>query len=100
MMVSHDPNTPEQEQEEKQEEKKEMLGIWSGIGIGFLIQLVCAFTGFFFLGPLATIGLTIYAFVTGKKRFGQGLLIILGISILLIAACFGLVIVLLRGMHG
>ncbi len=73
--------------------------IWIGIGATFLIYIA----SFFVLLPLLNIfglfiGLAghivaiVLSFQKGRKRLGQGLLIGLGLTILLVAACFGIVI--------
>ena len=41
--------------------------------------------------------LIVLSFVKGRKRFGQGLLIGLGITLLLVAACFGIIFTSLSG---
>lgn len=53
-------------------------------------MMVIGFIGIFLAG-VAHIVIIVVSFTKGKKRLGQGLLIGLGLVLLLVAACFGLV---------
>jgi hypothetical protein len=73
--------------------------LWLGIAITFGIYVIAVFVLMMFMGLIALIlafiahiTIIIICFQKGKKRMGQGLLIGLGLVILLIAACFGLLI--------
>ncbi|MGV3466649.1 MAG: hypothetical protein ACO1OT_15340 [Heyndrickxia sp.] len=71
--------------------------IWAGIGIGIAIYLLTLLIGMmnpqlFFAGPIVHLIAIITFFAKGKKFTGIGLLILAGIMILLVSACFGLVI--------
>lgn len=78
--------------------------LWLGIAISLGAYLVGSSVLGIVLGPLALlvtiiahIAAIIICFKKGMKRMAQGLLIGLGIFILLIGACFGLLFVMLGG---
>jgi hypothetical protein len=73
--------------------------LWLGIALTFGIYLIGAtllptIFGNFLIGLIVAvivhIGVIVLSFVKGRKRLGQGLLIGLGIALLLVAACFGI----------
>lgn len=74
--------------------------IWAGIGIGMGIYLAVFLIGtilhqqsvLFFAGPIVHLIAMIVFLAIGKKFTGIGLLILAGIILLLISACFGIVI--------
>lgn len=71
--------------------------LWLGIVIPvffYLLSFILLTSGRFwliFIAPVLHIAAIIAAFAFGKIRLGQGLLIALGLVILLVAACFGLI---------
>ncbi|MED1201645.1 hypothetical protein [Heyndrickxia acidicola] len=81
-------------------DKRKEGSVWLGISIGFFIYLimfiiVSQFPGmyrFIFLAPLVHICAIIFAFIRKYKFTGIGLLIFAGIALLLIAACYGLIL--------
>ncbi|KQL53914.1 hypothetical protein AN964_10660 [Heyndrickxia shackletonii] len=74
--------------------------IWAGIGIGMGIYLVIYLiasiiqleTLLFFVGPIVHLITMIVFLAIGKRFTGIGLLILAGIILLLVSACFGFVI--------
>lgn len=88
----------------RNENKESLKGLWLGIFLSVGIYFIGLILLFTLLGPLslivtpiAHIIVMIVAFVKGRKRLGQGLLIGFGVSVLLTAACFGIVINSLGG---
>jgi uncharacterized membrane protein (UPF0136 family) len=85
-------------------DKENKGSVWAGIGLGILIHLIPyllslaieQFLFLFYLTPLVHIAAIVYFFVKGKKRTAIGLLILIGIAFLLVAACFGFVMFALR----
>ncbi|MCM2533382.1 hypothetical protein NDK43_14455 [Neobacillus pocheonensis] len=82
--------------------KELWFGILITIGIFALaIFLLMLLNGNFWLAfglaALFYIMVTVLSFKKGKKRLGQGLLIGLGVVLLLMAACFGILITSLGG---
>ena len=81
--------------------------LWLGIALTFGIYLVGIFllpvimnnlfTGLIIAG-VGHIAAIVLSFIKGKRRLGQGLLIGLGIALLLVAACFGIVFTSLGGV--
>lgn len=76
---------------------KGSIGVGIVIGIAFIFAAIGMSLNFpppfsysLWLVPLLYLGLLIYFFKSGKKFTGIGMLIILGIALLLTAACFGL----------
>jgi len=81
----------------KPSEPKGEGSIWAGIGIGVGIYLLTFFIGMlnpqlFIAGPIVHLLAIVFFFAKGKKFTGIGLLILAGIMILLVSACFGFVI--------
>ncbi|MBS4173058.1 hypothetical protein [Bacillus sp. FJAT-49736] len=74
--------------------------IWAGIGFGLVIYIVTFLFGtaigqtsfLIFTGPILHLVAMIVFFAIGKKFTGIGLLILAGIIILLVSACFGIVL--------
>lgn len=80
--------------------------LWLGIALTFAIYLIGALLlpsiiQNFFISLVSAavvhILIIVLSFVKGRKRFGQGLLIGLGIVLLLMAACFGIIFTSLGG---
>lgn len=80
--------------------------LWLGIALTFAIYLIGVLLlpnviQNFFISLVSAvvihIVIIVFSFVKGRKRFGQGLLIGLGIALLLVAACFGIVFTSLGG---
>lgn len=78
--------------------KDSLKDVWIGIGISVGIYLASMVSLVLYLGPYAILAgvvvqiiLIIISFKKGNKRLGQGFLIGLGFTILLTAACFGLI---------
>lgn len=80
--------------------------LWIGIGIsigiyllGLLILFVYGsmFFPYLLIAVIAHLVLPIVSFAKGKTRFGQGVLIGVGLNVLLFSACFGLIFMNLGG---
>lgn len=94
----------ENEFEKEQQGAKDEGSVWKGIGLGillyvvaYILDMVAGIFVFSLIAFLLHIAGIVYFFVKGKKYTGIGLLILGGITILLIAACFGIVLYMFSG---
>ena len=93
-----DENTKSDDTNRLNNEKRDEGSVWAGIGLAILLYIIFSSLSslfqtavFLYLGILLHIIGIIYFFATGKKYLAIGLLIPIGIGILLVAACFGII---------